>query len=80
MKESHTGAEIEYHPSHDIALLGQAGFAIARRLSFANAGEDHFAVSDINAAPYIKLSARFAIGKSLIDQLGGASPVPGLAP
>jgi hypothetical protein len=80
MKESHAGAEIEYHPSHDVVLLGQAGFAIARSVSFANAGEDHFASSDINAAPYIKLSARFAIGKSLIDQLGGASPVPGLAP
>jgi hypothetical protein len=78
MKESHIGAEIEYRPSHDVALLGQAGFAIARRLSFADAGEDHFAVSDINAAPYIKLTARFAIGKSVIDQLGGSAA--GLAP
>jgi Domain of unknown function (DUF6268) len=77
-KESHAGAEIEYHPTHDVALLGQAGFAVARRLSFANAGEDHFAVSDINAAPYIKLTARFALGKSLIDQLGGSAA--GLAP
>jgi len=78
MKESHIGAEIEYRPSHDVVLLGQAGFAIARRLSFADAGEDHFAVTDINAAPYIKLSARFAIGKSLIDQLGGSAA--GLVP
>ena len=78
MKESHAGAEVEYRPSRDVVLLGQAGFAIARRLSFAEAGEDHFATTDINAAPYIKLSARFAIGKSLIDQLGGSAA--GLAP
>ena len=80
MKESHVGAEIEYHPSHDVTLLGQAGFAVARRLSFANAGEDHFATSDINAAPYVKLTARFAIGKSLIDQLGSAAQAPGIQP
>src|SRR5262245_48938051 len=72
MREGHLGAEIEYHPTRDIALLGQAGIATNRRLYFANAGEDHFAVSNIDAAPYVKIGARFAIGKSLIDQVGTA--------
>jgi hypothetical protein len=80
VRERHLGAEIEYRATPDIALLGQVGVSGGRRLGFANAGESEFAASDINAVPYIKLTARFLIGKSLFDQAADRGAAVGNTP
>ena len=67
--ESHLGAEIEYRPTPDLALLGQAGIANRRRLSFANLDEEDFVDDTIDPAPYVKLTLRYAFGKSLMEEL-----------
>ncbi|HUD72611.1 MAG TPA: DUF6268 family outer membrane beta-barrel protein [Dongiaceae bacterium] len=70
MRETHLGAEIEYRPSHDWAILGQAGIAGGRRLSFADQGEEDFFDSKIDPAPYVKVGVRCLFGKTVLEDLG----------
>jgi len=67
--ENHLGAEIEYRPTPDLALLGQAGVANGRRLSFANLDEDDFVDDTVDPALYVKLTLRYAFGKSLLEEI-----------
>lgn len=71
--ESHLGAEIEYRPTPDLALLAQAGIANRRRLAFADLDEEDFAEDTIDPAPYVKLTLRYAFGKSLVEELEARS-------
>jgi hypothetical protein len=81
VRERHIGAELEYHPTRDIALLGQVGLAGGRLIGFSNPGEDDFVQSNINGVPYVRLTARFAIGKSLLDKAQSSGvETPGLEP
>jgi len=82
MVESHLGAEIEYKPTTDLTLLGQAGVASRRRLAFANLDEDDFIDATIDPAPYVKLTLRYAFGKSLMEEIETrvGTAVPGAAP
>lgn len=70
MRESHLGAEIDYRPSPDWAILGQAGVAGGRRLSFSDLGEDDFFQSRINPAPYVKVGVRYVFGKTVLEGIG----------
>lgn len=70
MRETHLGAEIEYRPSRDWALMGQAGVAGGRRLSFANLDEDDFFQSKIDPAPYVRVGVRYLFGKTVLEDLG----------
>jgi hypothetical protein len=80
--ENHLGAEIEYRPTADLTLLGQAGVANGRRLSFANLDEDDFVDDTIDPALYVKLTLRYAFGKSLMEEIEARAgkAVPGAAP
>jgi len=69
VRESHLGAEIEYRPTPDLALLAQAGIANRRQVSFANLNEDDFAADTVDPALYVKLTLRYAFGKSLVEEL-----------
>lgn len=82
VSESHLGAEIEYRPTADLALLGQAGVANRRRVSFANLNEDDFVEDTADPALYVKLTLRYAFGKSLMEEIEAraASGVGGTAP
>jgi hypothetical protein len=70
MRESHLGAEIEYRPSRDWALLGQAGVAGGRQLSFANQNEDDFFESKIDPALYVRVGVRYVFGKTVLEDIG----------
>ncbi len=69
MREARLGVELEYRPARDVALLAQVGLAFARKLQFANLGEDAFFSQTVRPAPYVRLGVRFGIGKSVLDEL-----------
>lgn len=70
MRESRLGAEIEYRPSPDWALLAQLGVAGGRRLSFADPGEEDFVEDRIDPSPYVKVGVRYLFGKTILEDLG----------
>jgi uncharacterized protein DUF6268 len=67
--ESHIGAEIEYKATTDLSLLAQAGIAGGRHLAFSDLDNNDIVDDRIDPAPYIKVSLRYAFGKSLVEEI-----------
>lgn len=73
VREQHLGVELDWHPTPGFSVLTQAGVAVARRMAFGpvDSNTDTFLDEKIDPAPYVKLSFRIPLGKSLIDEVGG---------
>jgi hypothetical protein len=78
VREQHLGAELELGRGRPVSFLAQAGIAVARRLAFTPIESHGGGVEDvpdalvddaIDPAPYLRLSLRIPLGKSVIDEL-----------
>jgi hypothetical protein len=78
VREQHVGVEIETGRGRPVSFLAQAGLAFARNMAFTPIETGHDkgieSVPDalvdegIDPAPYLRLSVRVPLGKSLIDE------------
>ncbi|HYV18079.1 MAG TPA: hypothetical protein VFC25_03505 [Verrucomicrobiae bacterium] len=78
VREQHVGVELETGRGRPVSFLAQAGLAFARNMAFTpiETGHDKSIESvpdsivdeGIDPAPYLRLSFRFPLGKSLIDE------------
>jgi hypothetical protein len=78
VREQHLGVELELGRGRPFAFLAQAGVAFARRLAFTPIESSGAAIESrpdalvddaIDPAPYLRLSFRVPLGKSLLDEM-----------
>jgi len=78
VREQHLGAELELGRGKPFSFLVQGGIAVARRLAFTpiesrgggiESPPDALVDDAIDPAPYLRLSVRVPLGRSVIDEM-----------
>jgi hypothetical protein len=78
VREQHVGVEFEMGRGRPVSFLAQAGFAVARKIGFTpidtnndkgiESSPDFLVDEKIDPAPYLRLSLKIPLGKSLVDE------------